>query len=433
MAGRLVEQLVDAGLVTEAQARTSGGGDPLLPPGQVAQNLVAAGLDERVLAGFFVNRGFGPMLSARELDRADGELVQRLSGADAHDLCAMPLRPSPAGAIVAMADPTDERAVAKVSEALGGPILPTVAKLSDLLASIDRAYPPTRAPLVTEPVARPRTRTPSGVVPLVQEKPTIATDETLSAFDPSLSELASASSPVWDRAWSRATTEREVSLTPKASHIPLPIVSRSPDASPTSVRPASSTQPHPPGSTQPHPPSSTQSHTPSAALHPPSRQAPEVSDSGIDAHLAELDRVSSRDDVVRVACRACLAVSRGAAFLALRKGVFRGWDGAGDEVTSAGIRSLWVPASNPSLLNEVLHTGRMFHGAHGQTAADHLFRAAFGSHGRDVVIVPVMIGSRMVGVLCANDPSGDTTPVERVAAAVGKAFERLIVSQKSGV
>jgi len=397
MGGRLVEQLVDAGLVTEAQARTSDEGDPLLPSGQVVQNLVAAGLDERALAGFFVSLGFGPMLQSQELARADENLVRRLPGADAHDLCAMPLRPSPAGAIVAMADPTDDRAVAKLSQALGGSILPTAAKLSDLLASIDRAYPPESPTLVTDPVVLARSRTPSGVVPLVQEKP----EKTMSALDPSLSELASTASPAWDRAWSRSTTEREVSLTPKSSHIPLPIVSRPPTAPPSSA---------PPDTVQP----------------------PTVSDSAIDAHLAELGRVTSRDDVVRVACHACLATARGAAFLALRKGVFRGWDGAGEDVTSAGIRSLWVPASNPSILNEVLHTGRPFQGAYGQTAADHLFRAAFGSHGREVVIVPVMIGSRMVGVLCANDPSADTSGVERVAEAVGRAFERLIVSQKSG-
>ena len=387
MAGRLVEQLVDAGLVTEAQASASGGGDPVLPSGQVVQNLVASGLDERVLAGFFVTRGFGPMLGSQELARADGDLVRRLPASDAHDLCAMPLQASPAGAIVAMADPTDERAVAKVSEALGGSILPTVAKLSDLLASIDRAYPPDRAAPMTDPVVRARSRTPSGIVPLVQEKPEFATGRTLSAFDPSLSDLAATASPAWDRAWSRSITEREVSWTPKASHIPLPVVSGAP---------------------------------------------PTASDSAIDGHLAELVRATSRDDIVRIACHACLAVSRGAAFLALRKGVFRGWDGAGGDVTSAGIRSLWVPASNPSILNEVLHTGRAFHGAYGQTAADHLFRAAFGSHGREVVIVPVMIGARMVGVLCANDPSNETALVESVAEAVGKAFERLIVTQKSG-
>ena len=422
MAGRLVEQLVDAGLVTEAQARTSDSSDRLLPSGQVVQNLVAAGLDERALAGFFVSLGFGPMLQSPELARADGNLVRRLAGADAHDLCAMPLRPSPAGAIVAMADPTDEGAVAKLSAALGGSILPTVAKLSDLLASIDRAYPQERGPLVTDPVAVARSRTPSDVVPLVQQKAKGSTDQTLAAFDPSLSELASTASPVWDRAWNRSTTEREVSLTPKSSHIPLPIVSRPPSAE------------SPPAATGQSPPPSGQSPPPTgrpASPRPSAVQPPTVSESAIDAHLAELGRVTSRDDVVRVACHACLATARGAAFLALRKGVFRGWDGAGEDVTSAGIRSLWVPASNPSILNEVLHTGRPFHGAYGQTAADHLFRSAFGSHGREVVIVPVMIGSRMVGVLCANDPAADTSAVERVAEAVGKAFERLIVARKS--
>jgi len=423
MAGRLVEQLVDAGLVTEAQARTSDSSDRLLPSGQVVQNLVAAGLDERALAGFFVSLGFGPMLQSPELARADGNLVRRLAGADAHDLCAMPLRPSPAGAIVAMADPTDEGAVAKLSAALGGSILPTVAKLSDLLASIDRAYPQERGPLVTDPVAVARSRTPSDVVPLVQQKAKGGTDQTLAAFDPSLSELASTTSPVWDRAWNRSTTEREVLLTPKSSHIPLPIVSRPPSAE---SPPAAAGPSHPPAGPS-HPPTARPVSRWASTVQPPT-----VSESAIDAHLAELGSVTSRDDVVRVACHACLAAARGAAFLALRKGVFRGWDGAGEDVTSAGIRSLWVPASNPSILNEVLHTGRPFHGAYGQTAADHLFRSAFGSHGREVVIVPVMIGSRMVGVLCANDPASDTSAVERVAEAVGKAFERLIVAQKAG-
>ena len=422
MAERLIEQLVDAGLVTEAQARTSDAGDPLLPSGQVVKNLVAAGLDERALAGFFVSQGFGPMLQSQELARADGSLVRRLRGADAHDLCAMPLRPSPAGAVVAMADPTDESAVAKLSEALGGSILPTVAKLSDLLASIDRAYPPERPTLVTDPVAVARSRTPSDVVPLVQQKPETDAEQTVSASDPSFSGLASTASPVWDRAWNRSTTEREVSLTPKSSHIPLPIVSR-PLTAPSSPRPAPSLSPLSSPAPSVSPPSSARADT---------VQPPKVSDSAIDAHLAELGRVTSRDDVVRVACQACLSAARGAAFLALRKGVFRGWDGAGEDVTSAGIRSLWVPASNPSVLNEVLHSGRPFHGPYGETAADHLFRAAFGSQGRDVVIVPVMIGSRMVGVLCANDPASDTSAVERVAEGVGQAFERLIVAQKSG-
>jgi hypothetical protein len=410
MPGRLIEQLLEVGLVTQAQARASDPGDPPVSTSRMIQNLVAQGLDERLLAGFFVSRGYGPMLQAAQLARADLNLVRRLPAADAHELCAMPLRPSPAGAIVAMADPTDERAIARLSEALGGGILPTVARLSDLLAAIDRAYPPERPTLVSDPLALARSRASSGLVPLVRSEPPIGSDQPLPELDSSLSELASKVSPVWDRAWDRSRTERELSAAPDSTRIPLPTLSRAPS---------------------PHPPS----HLP-GVLKPADRVATArpaaVSDSGIDGYLAELERASSRDDAVGVACRACLSTARGAAFLALRQGVFRGWDGAGEDVTSASIRSLWVPASNPSVLSEVLHSGRIFRGNYGQTAADHLLRAALGSHGREVVVVPVWVGSRVVGVLCANDPAPDTSPVERVAEALGKAFERLIVSRKSG-
>jgi hypothetical protein len=397
MALRLVEQLVDAGLITEAQARASDSGDPSVPSVRIVQSLVASGLSERVLAGFFVSLGFGPILQARELARADEMLVRRLPGTDAHELGAIPLRQSHAGAIIAMADPSDERAVAKLGEALGGRVLPTVATLSDLLVSIERAYPPDRPTLVTDPMGLARRRTPSGVVSLARDETAIGADPPAAPFDPSFAELASTASPVWDRAWSRSTTERQVSLPSTAGQIPLPTVSRSPRPSvaPATLRPGT------------------------------------MSDPDLDARLIELEQVTSRDEVVRVACQACLATARGAAFLALRKGVFRGWDGAGDDVTSAGIRSLWVPASNPSILNEVLHTGRAFRGAYGQTAADHLVRTALGRQSHEVLIVPVMVGSRLIGVLCAKDPDTDSSAVERVADAMGLAFERLIVSRKS--
>lgn len=426
MPGRLVDQLVDAGLVTEEQARASDAGDPLVPSGRVAQSLVAQGLDERALAGFFVGMGFGPMLRTRELARADVDLVRRVPRDVARDLCAMPLRPSRVGAIVAMADPTDERSVAKLSELLGNSILPTVAKLSDLLESIDRAYPPEPSTQVSNPLdlARSRSATPTDAVPLVNAKPPSGTEKTLPSFDASLSDLVSTASPVWDRAWNNTPPTRDVSLTPKATHIPLPHFSTTltPHAfAPPSAAPQDSSR----VSSRPSPSAPA---SPRGASSPPSSSA---SDPAIVAQLDELLRASTRDEVVRIACQACLAAARGAAFLALRRGVFRGWDGAGDEVTSAGIRSLWIPATNPSVLSEVLHSGRAFHGAYGQTAADHLFRAAFGSHGREVMVLPVIVGSRMVGVLCANDPAPQSTAIEEIAGAMGQAFEQLIVSKKT--
>lgn len=380
MFGRLVDQLVEAGLVTETQALAC---DPAMPTHRVMQDLVAHGLDERTLAGFFVAKGYGPMLQAAELRRADREIVQHIAADDARGLCAMPLRATSAGAVVAMADPTDEDAVKKLGVALGGTVLPTVAKLSDLLEAIEREYGPHRSGAQSAPA---RTPPPRGVVTwLPQERG--ETDRTPKDFAVPRADFTSTASPVWDRAFSRSATEREVLHDAGPSRLPLPTFSQLPDA------------------------------------RPPAKAA--------DLDLEPVRQAGSRDDAVRRACEACLGASRGAVFLALRKGVFRGWDGAGDELTRASIRSLWVPASNPSILNEVLHTGKAFRGAYGETAADQLFRAAVGRTGREVVIAPVLVGARMVGVLCANDPVSDSSLTERVALALGEAFQRLIVARKS--
>ena len=230
MAGRLVEQLVDAGLVTEAQARSSDSGDRLLPSGQVVQNLVAAGLDERALAGFFVSLGFGPMLQSAELARADAEPRSPFAGGRrARSLC------DAAAAEPRGCDRRDGRSNRRRcrDQAQRGAWWKHLADRGEALrsAGVDRPGLSTGTP--------PRRHGSGGGASFSNAercraarsgKGEVGTDETLSAFDPSLSELASTASPVWDRAWNRSTTEREVSLTPKSSHIPLPIVSRPPDS-----------------------------------------------------------------------------------------------------------------------------------------------------------------------------------------------------------
>lgn len=368
-----VTQLLDAGLVTDAQVRASLVGDAAEDSVGTVRNLISNGLDERTLAGFFVSLGYGPILQARELAKTDRDLAGKLPGVTAHDLCALPLRPSPAGPVVAMADPTNEEAVRKLSDALGGMILPTVARFSDLLVALDEIYPGNRPTVVSDPLAAARTRNPSAVVPLVQEKerPQTAT----SSVEPRLASLASTASAVWDRAWDQSTGLE--------------------GAAPAAADPSglSSVPPEP--------------------------------------DLSDVAHAATRDELVRVACEACLPMASGAAFLALRKGVFRGWDGVGDHITKSSIRSLWVPATNPSVLNDVAHHGKVFHGPHGQTAADQLLRAALGSQGRDVLVAPVWIGKRMCGLLCATDPATNSAPIEAVAAAMGEAFQRLIVSNKS--
>lgn len=372
MGDRLVAQLLEAGLVTRGQVSASGfsENEPSLSAGEVALNLVEQGLEEQALAGFFVSRGFGPMLQAQDLVRADPALTGRLSSESAHARCALPLRTSPAGVIVAMVDPTDTESTSFLERALDDNVLPTVAKLSDLLDALERVYGADREAAVSDPLVltrrRPATkaRTSSQILP----RPSVR--------EASLEELAATASPVWDRAWN----DRE-------------------------SRPALE----------------------AVATETESAQAE------LNRALARVSRARSRDDLVRLGCEACLSVAKGAAFLALQKGVLRGWHGAGEDVATSSIRSLWVPAGNPSMLSDVLKTGGAVRGPYGHTAADHLFRAALGGRGKEVAVAPVLIGERLCGLLCATDPTGPPDAVEHIAGAMGEAFERLIVSRKSRI
>ena len=65
MPGHLFDQLLEAGLVTEAQVRATDSGDPSASPSGVIQRLVAGGLDELTLAGFFVTNILFPTSSDR--------------------------------------------------------------------------------------------------------------------------------------------------------------------------------------------------------------------------------------------------------------------------------------------------------------------------------------------------------------------------------
>ena len=380
MGDGLVAQLLEAGLVTRGQVSASGFSEnqPSLSAGAVALNLVEQGLDEEALAGFFVSRGFGPMLQARDLARADPTLTGRLSAESAHALCALPLRTSPAGVIVAMVDPTDLQSTTFLQRTLDDNVLPTVAKLSDLLDALDRIYVRHGESAVSDPlvltrrrVATEAGRTSSQILPRpepARSRPPVR--------EANLEELAATASPVWDRAWndreSRPAMEAVVTETESAQ-------------------------------------------------------------AELNRGLATLSRARSRDDLVRLGCEACLSVAKGSAFLALQKGVLRGWHGVGEDVAASSIRSLWVPAGNPSMLSDVLKTGEAVRGPYGHTAADHLFRAALGGRGREVAIAPVLVGERLCGLLCATDPVGPPDAIEHIAGAMGQAFERLIVSRKSRI
>ena len=139
MVHELGSRLRDAGLVTEAQLALALTGSPLTG-GALARALVEDGVEDEALAGYFVASGHGPFVDAAQLSSALPAVLDRLGPAMSAALMALPVRETERGVLVAMADPSDDDAVAELQQALGVPVLPAVACIGDLRRAIDGAW-----------------------------------------------------------------------------------------------------------------------------------------------------------------------------------------------------------------------------------------------------------------------------------------------------
>jgi hypothetical protein len=96
------------------------------------------------------------------------------------------------------------------------------------------------------------------------------------------------------------------------------------------------------------------------------------------------------------------------------------------------------PADAPSLFAEVVASGEPFRGAPPQLHLDgRLLRALGRRQVREIVVLPVMVGGRVVNLLYAdNGPEalGDASlaALAAVCARLSRAYERLILERKAG-
>jgi hypothetical protein len=461
MADDLGARLVQAGLITPRQlAEVLGAAPP--HEGALVRALVHRGLDDTALAGFFVAAGFGPLLSATDLARADGRARASLTGRMGCELLALPIRRSPAGLIVAMAAPTDAHAIAEIRRAVRIEVLPVVARVGELLDALSRAYPHVALPPPLDPprtieseppvlelvnvrrsVGEPKraddlrrsprgpdrvearallgpqfvTEDQDGVVPLVRQKPVVETAtrrksvtrsfETLAPSVPaarlSVAERTSARAPAAAAQHAGAPPERRF-VVPR-EHERWEDENGEPvnKVDPCRLRAITS--------------------APKRALRPPP----------IGTTLAAMRASHDRDEVVGLACRAALTVCRAVVLLALRKGVLKGWDGAGGGLTRDVVRNLWIPTNSPSMFRDVVAKAEPYEGPPKTSAADGLFRAAVGSRGGEVAIQPVVIAGKVAAVLAADGVGygrEGSKRIEVLARAIAEALERIIVESK---
>jgi hypothetical protein len=146
-----------------------------------------------------------------------------------------------------------------------------------------------------------------------------------------------------------------------------------------------------------------------------------------------ITRAESRDEAVQVSLSYMASYCRRAAFFVLKRGVVEGFDALGPNLSLEQVRSIWIPLSSRSSLCEAVASKSVRVGSIGDTRVDAIFCAALGGRKGDSLIVPVVLGPRVVAVLYGDDLR-DTPPpladVESVAQALGEALGRVVVQDK---
>lgn len=142
-------------------------------------------------------------------------------------------------------------------------------------------------------------------------------------------------------------------------------------------------------------------------------------------------RCESRDEAISLALRYLLRLADRAAFFAVRRGEIRGFDIAGRDTSKESIRSFWIPATAPSSLARAVEDREMQLGPLTRHPADGVLSAALGGRPDRALAIPVLLKSRVVGLLYADGLRVDVPPwsrLTRLADAVAGSFSRAILS-----
>ena len=400
----LREGLVDRDQLADALAEGAAGG-------VLATALIRNGLDEDALHRLLVREGHAEA-SYAELDAGGGPVSRLLHGRMAHALQALPIEDRGHEVVVAMVDPSDGHALRELRFAVGRMVRAKVARATDLRNALASAYPGDIPPEPREtPLALVRRRSPSGTVE-VSAQPRRSTRPMAQIVAPPPSKPEPPPSPA---PTSSVPPERSSSTPPGTTRSSMPPTAGSiltlEESSWGDLQ--QSSEPAPVPSVR-----DSRRRRPSSLTPPP-----------VGPMLASLRRASDRDSIVRFACEGCAGVAKTVVFLALRRGVLRGWEARGGNVSPDAIRNLWIPATSPSMFKRVVETGESYEGPYGTTAADDLFRAATGSRGGRVVIHAVRVAGKPLGALCAEGVRFDDVGkrrIEEMVLAAGRAFERLL-------
>jgi len=351
MSSEVGDELLDAGLVTQEQLSACAG--PISRSGiALVAALIDTGLRPGALAGFYVASGFGPWVSPRELAEADPSCRAGIPGVFCREHMALPLCRDKNGVMVAMVTPADSQVLGSVARLLGCPVVPRAARLDDLLAGLEAAFPNDDVGLKED----------SGVIDLVQ----MQRDHE-----------------------SQTAASRNPAPASVSHDAPIPLVQKR---------------------TYSKPPKADTSDLDDALAAATGQNVTATS-----ADPIVLDEESYRMEAHR-ACAAAAALGRTALVIRLRRGTMKGLYGLGPDLSADSVADFWVPMASPSLLRRVLRDQTAYFGRYGESPADQLLRRVMRSGGKELFVAPIFVAQKAVALLCVDAPSLETDDRQSLAA-----------------
>ena len=146
--------------------------------------------------------------------------------------------------------------------------------------------------------------------------------------------------------------------------------------------------------------------------------------------IDHIKTASSRDDIISGALDFLLLFSKRAAFFTTKKDEIRGFNIKGEHAHKEAIRRYWIPQSADSTFRRTMDDRQIHLGPLIRSTSDAVLAAALGGRPRRVIIIPVEIKTRVVGLLYADRLKIEMPPwylLERLADVVGGALLRLIL------
>lgn len=304
---------------------------------------------------------------------------------------------------VAMADPTDQGAVDAVAAHTGAYLVRAVAPARALRDALARHYGP-------RPAASP-----------ADSRPAMATDRT--------------------KTWPPSSNERRWTPPPPPPHGDLAGTQR------WTPVPGAQADEQPPPATE-HAPVPSSSAPPTAAASGPAPQptleAPPEPHAGApvvplspEAFTAVLPRMVAavdRDDILHVLMDFLASGFPRVILFVHAKEQLRGREARGEDLDTAAVQQVRIPANLPSVFQSVLETRTpRFGPIRGDTPVDQAFAGALGGIDGNALVLPVVLRDKVPLLVFASGARHPIDPrsLTQLAEAVSQGLERIIMGRKA--